>query len=171
MLHKRKNIVLLLGKMLCYVVNLTPLSSHLLSQKTVFILLKMTFSMNLGCPGLLVWMGSQGSSLLQVLSMELLVGSCPWGGMLSLPHSQRRTVLSWAMPALLRACGSSGRAAASPGQPWVSPGDARLSSSAPEPPAKDSAPALTVFSKNTPSRPSTGIVLQILCVGSCVKWL
>lgn len=34
MLHKRKNIVLLLGKMLCYVVNLTPLSSHLLIQKT-----------------------------------------------------------------------------------------------------------------------------------------
>lgn len=33
-LHKRKNIVLLLGKMLCYVVNLTPLSSHLLIQKT-----------------------------------------------------------------------------------------------------------------------------------------
>lgn len=36
MLHKRKNIVLLLGKMLCYVVNLTPLSSHLLSQKDSF---------------------------------------------------------------------------------------------------------------------------------------
>lgn len=35
MLHKRKNIVLLLGKMLCYVVNLSPLSSHLPIQKDI----------------------------------------------------------------------------------------------------------------------------------------